>query len=179
MSEEIWKPIPNWINYEISNLGRVKRVACISSGRKLKERYINIIRSKRNNGKYIYLEVNLGTLHNHKNFSVARLILISFIGPPEDGEECRHLDDNPENCQLTNLAWGTRIQNRQDALINNKLAIGENNGMAKLTVNNVKIIKQIYKPYSKDFGSGALARKFNVNPLTILDIVNGRTWKNV
>lgn len=47
---------------------------------------------------------------------VHQLLLLTFIGPqPFPGAVGRHLDDNPMNYDLSNLAWGTRQDNADDA----------------------------------------------------------------
>lgn len=182
-NDEVWRTIPNWTNYKVSNLGRVKRIACWSDNnyRWLKERMVTIFKDSTRGAarKYVFVYVNLGTLANHKTVSVARLVLLAFVGAPKPGQECRHLDDNSENCILSNLAWGTRDENRVDAILNKRLATGERNGCAKLTKRAVLAIRRDYKPYSKTFGSVSLAKKYEVQPSTILDIVYKVTWKHV
>lgn len=41
-----------------------------------------------------------------RNRRVHRLVLEAFVGPCPPGMECRHLDDDPRNNRLDNLAWG-------------------------------------------------------------------------
>ncbi len=45
---------------------------------------------------------------------VHQLVLEAFVGPCPSGLECRHLDGNPDNNQLENLRWGTRLENMAD-----------------------------------------------------------------
>lgn len=47
----------------------------------------------------------------------------------------------------------------------------------KLTDEQAEYIRDNYIPYDKEFGSGALGRKFNVDRTVIGDIVKGRTYK--
>lgn len=54
---------------------------------------------------------------------------------------------------------------------------GENNPRAKLTARQVSHIRRIYKPRSKQYGSGALGRAYGVDADTILDIIHGRLWR--
>jgi hypothetical protein len=42
------------------------------------------------------------------------LVLRTFLGPPPEGMEARHLDDDPTNPVLRNLVWGTRSENIMD-----------------------------------------------------------------
>lgn len=45
---------------------------------------------------------------------VHRLVAQAFIGTPEPGVEVRHLNNNPTDNRLSNLAYGTRSQNVLD-----------------------------------------------------------------
>lgn len=45
---------------------------------------------------------------------VHRLVLQAFVGPCPDGLECRHLNGDPTDNRVENLAWGTPSENRQD-----------------------------------------------------------------
>ncbi len=44
-----------------------------------------------------------------------RLMAHAFLGPrPSEAHEVRHLDGNPRNNRVSNLAWGTRQENADD-----------------------------------------------------------------
>jgi hypothetical protein len=47
---------------------------------------------------------------------VHSLVILAFVGPRPDGEQVRHLNGNPADNRLTNLAYGTQSQNQQDSL---------------------------------------------------------------
>lgn len=177
---EEWRDIPGWPNYQASNLGRIKRLAgfSIDGKRRLRERILKQRNDpSRRGSNYIYTSVQLGNSEHHEPFSVARLVLLAFVGPPGPGEECRHLNDISTDCKLSNLAWGTRLENRQDAVNNGRMAKGERNGMAKLTESDIAAIRSRYKPYDRLHGSGGLARDYGVAPGTISDIISKRSWK--
>ena len=46
--------------------------------------------------------------------TVHQLILETFVGPKPKGGVGRHLNDNPLDNRLVNLAWGTRKENSDD-----------------------------------------------------------------
>lgn len=46
---------------------------------------------------------------------VHRAVLLTFRGPCPEGEECLHLDDIPFNNYLSNLKYGTHLENMQMA----------------------------------------------------------------
>jgi hypothetical protein len=106
--------------------------------------------------------------------SVHRLVLEAFRGPCPAGQQCRHLDGNPANNRLDNLAWGTPKQDAADKIIHGTIARGERHGRAKLTDNDVRVIRRILA----DGGSQSLAaRWFAVSKGTIQDIARGKNWR--
>ena len=117
--KETWRAVPGWGAYQVSNLGRVKRIAFRTPrGRNLPERMLSIHGKGR--------QVRLCVPHpNNREFSVAYLVLLAFVGEPptpygtKTGNSCaRHLDDHPANNKLGNLAWGTQTDNMADAVRN-------------------------------------------------------------
>ena len=56
---------------------------------------------------------------------------------------------------------------------------GQENFNARLTDDQVRYIRIHYIPYDKTFGAHALARKLNVVPTVIIDVVIFRTYKYV
>lgn len=101
---EIFKAIPGWEGYyEISNMGRVKRLERKETfgdnrGRVKPER----IRSFTSRGLTLSGGGRVERIHN-----VAQLVLRTFKGPALKGKPfARHLDDNHRNNELTNLRLG-------------------------------------------------------------------------
>jgi hypothetical protein len=45
-----------------------------------------------------------------------KLVLLAFVGPREVGLQTRHLDGDPSNNRLSNLAYGTAKENAQDTI---------------------------------------------------------------
>ena len=100
---------------------------------------------------------------------VHRLVLEAFVGPCPEGMECRHLDDDKLNNNLSNLQWGTRLENMADAVRNAKMSKGEGHWLAKLTEKNICEIKRLYSEGSHD--QNDLAKMFDVNQTGISKIV--------
>lgn len=178
MSAEQWKAIPGFQHFYASDQGRIRRGACVTPrGRHLRERVIAQRVDRSRNG-YSYVLVHLLTGKGYRPFSVARLVLLAWCGGPQDGEECRHLNDNSEDCRLANLRWGTRQENRDDMVRNGRSAAGERNGAAVLSSGQVRLIRNIYKKGSHTCGASALAYRFGVHVNTISDVVTRRTWRD-
>ena len=57
--------------------------------------------------------------------------------------------------------------------------LGSHNSNAKLTDEQVREIRKTYVPYSKEFGTVALAEKYGVTNRVVGLIVKNRAYKNV
>jgi len=125
--------------------------------------------------KVKYLCVHLSVKGNAKVISVHRLVARAFLGEPSSDQEVRHLDGNPRNNCLTNIAWGTKKENRRDRSLHGRdnLPYGEAASWSKLTEDRVRIIR------SSTDTSKNLGTRLGVKPSTIDDVRHGRTWKHV
>lgn len=94
------------------------------------------------------------------------------------GIQVRHACDNPPCVNPNHLLLGTNAQNMLDKVERGRQAHngGAKNGQAKLSDDQVAEIRAAYIFKSKEFGSQALAQKFNVSISTIQRVVNGSTW---
>ena len=97
--KEIWKDVEGYEGlYQVSNLGRVKR---ITTGRVLKP-------LKHSNG---YLMVKLSKNSIVYTKTIHSLVAQAFIPNPENKPEINHIDENKTNNNVSNLEWMTRKEN--------------------------------------------------------------------
>lgn len=161
---EIWKKIPGMLpRYEVSNLARV---------RSLRGPLPRLLSTLANKGyptaKVIRLDGSKGT------FGVHRLMLLAFRGEPRDMRmHAAHLDGNPRNCRLNNLAWATCRENHAHRLRHGTHQLGENNHRARLTAAQVRFIRK-----SHALGT-VLATKYKVSPANICLIRRRKNWKHL
>lgn len=115
MTEEEWRPIPGFENYEASNLGRVRSVthkAPTSPGR---YRTVNGRVRVATPGWKGYLDLVIRVDGVRKNRGVHQLVALAFLGPrPEGASMVCHRDGNNTNNVPGNLYWGTQLDNEQD-----------------------------------------------------------------
>lgn len=121
--------------------------------------------------------VNLSNGKRTKLVGVGRTVLEMFVGPAPEKTECCHKDDDPANNHLDNLYWGTHKQNCKDRDINGKTAMGTKHGMSKLTEEEVKRIRELYKTGKHTYQQ--LAYRFQVDLSNIAHIVKRHSWKHV
>ena len=107
---------------------------------------------------------------------VHHLVLEAFVGPCPPGKECRHLDGNPSNNHVSNLTWGTRLENMQDKVKHGTHNIGERAGRAILTE---KQVLDIRKRAANGEKMTKLAIEHNVSHSTIWFAVTRRSWKHI
>jgi hypothetical protein len=172
---EIWKPIPGWSSYEVSTLGRVRRVT-----RGQGARVGHILRP----GGKIYPSVVLNQDGKQRQYKTAVLVLMAFVGPRPKGLECCHEDDNPKNSELENLRWDTHKENAKDALKNGRMRIGQDNPRAILTEELVKKIREEHIPGRrgpgiKEGSMAFLAIRYNLPRTLISQALRKTAWRHV
>jgi hypothetical protein len=116
MSEREWRPVPGYVGrYEVCNEGLVRavprRIQTENGLRIIKQRVL-----KPHLNKDGYEAVGLWLNRHPKTFFIHRLVLEAFVGPMPEGNVTRHLDGNCRNNHLSNLAYGTRLENSADML---------------------------------------------------------------
>jgi len=78
-----------------------------------------------------------------KRWDIHRLVLATFSRMPLKGEDVRHLDGNPSNNSLENLAFGSRKDNMQDAIRHGTTCKGTKNARAILDEKAVLEIRNL------------------------------------
>jgi hypothetical protein len=179
MVNEVWKTLPEYDSYQVSNLGRIAsagRVVNSVQGSRRTSYGCSIIKSTDNGRGYklVTIQVNM----RRKNFYVHRLVAAAFLPNPENKKEVNHIDGDKANNRASNLEWATRLENIQHAKINGLSPIGESTGMAKLTESNVIEILDALKE-NPQLNKTALGRKFGVNCTAIIKISKGQRWKHI
>jgi hypothetical protein len=110
--EEVWKPIPDFEGYYVSNMGNVR-------GRK---GWI----LKQTTCKLGYKSVSLYTSKTeYINKRVSRLVALAFIPNPENKPDVDHINRNTGDNRLENLRWVTRSENQS----NRAVCFGETKGI--------------------------------------------------
>lgn len=166
---ELWKDVNGYEGlYQVSNQGRVKSIRS------------NKIHKKRltHDG---YVKATLTVNYKSKDFRVHRLVAEHFIPNPESKETVNHIDGNKENNNMDNLEWATRSeQNLHSYKLGLKQRmVGASNPCAKLTDEQVKEIRSLYVKGSKEFGTVALGRRYNVHAGVIEKVVKHISYKHL
>lgn len=157
------RSLPELPGYAIASDGRIKGpsgkwLACTPSG----------------NG---YRSFATGT-SPQKFWYVHQVVAMVYLGsPPSLAHEVAHLNGNPLDNHIDNLAWKTRAENQADRLRHGTSNRGERHPQSKLTAYNVSEIRQRYATggvLQRD-----LAAQFGVARKTISLALRGVTWGHV
>ena len=138
--EELWRPIPNYEGYyEASNLGRIRSVY----------RYKRVLKPMISNTGYE--RVDLFKNRHRKQYSVHRLVAITFVDNPDNKPFVNHRDENKINNCADNLEWVTHVENcRYGTAIERRT---KHFDYSKRKINNARQIEARSKPiaqYTKD-----------------------------
>jgi hypothetical protein len=96
-NKEVWLPIKDFDNYEISSLGKVRN--------------INTDRILKLTKKGGYMFIGLSSISKKKSIAVHRLVALAFIENPENKSQVNHKDKNRSNNNVSNLEWSTALEN--------------------------------------------------------------------
>jgi hypothetical protein len=109
-SEEIWKPIPGFPGYEVSDQGDVRSYRKRGRGGSF---YIDPHLLKPSpDGKYRQVCLRKNGQSHVKHIST--LVLLAFVGPKPSGLEACHNDGDHANDKLTNLRYDSHDGNMKD-----------------------------------------------------------------
>ena len=114
---EEWKPVVGYEGiYEVSSIGRIRtveRVAIRGNGRPHRVR--QTIRKTVTMPKG-YISVRLIRDGVNTTHTVHSLVLAAFVGPRPAGAISRHLNGDPGDNRVENLAWGSDSENQLDSV---------------------------------------------------------------
>ena len=154
--KEHWKHVVGFEGlYAVSTHGRV---ISLRKGEFLKPR----VRAKPHRPSDNYPHVDLTVNGKRTRVPVHKLVLTAWRGPRQEGQECRHLDGNNWNNELSNLRWGSFQDNRADWHKHRK--------QIKLTPELVRYIRSSTKSLRQ------LARELDVAKSTV-QYAKGTYWK--
>ena len=170
---EEWRPVVGYEGlYEVSSLGRVRSL----------DRWVRANSGRRRTGVRYFTPSPSGKSRKYKKVLlrnpdkqhlVHRLVLEAFVGPRPDNCEARHLDGDPSNNRLDNLAWGTKAENEADKVKHGTLLCGTANPASKLTEVDVLYIR------ASNERQVDLAKIYGVSQAVISAVRLRKIWKHV
>lgn len=93
---------------------------------------------------------------------------------PYNLEVCHHCD-NPSCVNPIHLFLGTQKDNLQDAASKNRMPYGENNPNSKITSDDVRKIRTLYRAHLHT--ASELAQMFGIKKRNVFRILSGELWR--
>lgn len=167
MIKERWVWVPGYEGrYRVSTLGKVRSVTRVThrNGRKYHahSRNMTLISSRRNP----YLRVVLTGPDGANTHQVHSLVLLAFRGPCPAGKQSRHLNGIGSDNRLSNLRYGTVLENAADRIRHGTFA-------RKLNLEDVVSIRE------SGVEARHLAKGFGVTTMCVQHVLNRKTWQHI
>lgn len=170
-SDDEWRAIPGWPEYQLSERGQLRRVHARNGPGP--GPFLKPWRNKQNG----YLYISLWRGNRRFQTTVHRLVALTFLGaPPSQKHVVAHNDGSRDNNHRSNLRWATLAENVRDTFIHGTHNRGSRNGQAKIDeICAVAILKMIEMQIPRSLA----AEGFGVSRQTVDDIVNNRRWRHI
>ena len=149
-----------------------------------------ILKTHPNQKGYHRVRVNLQS--KSRLVAVHRIVASTFINKPNEATEVNHISGNKNDNSVNNLEWTNHSLNIKHAKENGLLKRdeefckkiseskkGKPNKNRKLSDDDVRYIKNNYKPRDKKFGANALSEKFNISKSVLYSILRNEYYKDV
>lgn len=170
---EIWKAIPGYEAYEVSNLGNVRRWNLART--KARE----ITPTTYSNAPYKMFTVSKhgksGKMYLHR---VLATLFVPNDNPKENNNVC-FKDSNIANTDIQNLYWSNQkarmgVRKSEGKYLNGK-------GNARLTEEIVREIRKQWQNrlWEPCMTQAQMAKHYSVHPWTIYACLKGITWKHI
>jgi hypothetical protein len=168
MSTEIWKTLPGFEDYEVSDMGNVRRVSSGKGTRAMR----HLKPCKDRGGRMVFNARKDGKTQQWK---VHRAVMLSFKGDCPAGKEVAHIDGNQQNNRLENLIYATPKENNSHKVGHGTQPVGSKMWNAKLTEQDVISIRA----KSPQISYAKLAADYGVHLMTIAQVITRKTWKHL
>ena len=183
MSVEQWKPVAGFEGlYEVSDFGQVRSLDRTVRSRGGTRVIPGRIRRPglMTSGRYLFVPLHRPG-EKAENCSVHRLVLEAFVGPCPLGMEALHGRFGSLDNRLSNLRWGTHLENEadktRDGTRSKVRAVGEAAGRSKLTEGKVRELRRLRAEEGWTFAR--LGEHFGVTPRAALMVVHRLSWAHI
>lgn len=172
--EAEFRPIPGYPDYEVSDFGEVRTRLRKGNHLERKGQEWRLLKLRSNRG-YKAVSIRASKEDSYRNRNVHSLVMLTFVGPRPAGKECAHLNGDPGDNRLTNLAYCTPKENNQHKRLHGTNGAGEKNAMAKLQGWQVAEVRYLSE---KGVPQGRIATLFDIDQKQVSAITTGAVWQD-
>ena len=166
MGRSIWRNIDEHDGYQVSDRGEVRSYMNNRYGPSDKNPHM--LKPCKNAKGYDTVQLGRGVRK-----LVHRLVAEAFIPNPDNLPMVRHMDDNPSNNHVSNLAWGTQTDNMQDCVKHGRL-VGDTSYAIQAKRVPVRVFT-VTGDYIGDFSSmSEAARQLDIWTQHISSVLRGK-----
>lgn len=170
------KAIPDHEGYYVSEDGKVFSDR-IKGHRKAGS--VHEMKPHHNDKGYVLIKARNDITGKRDDLLIHRLVAEAFIPNPDNLPDVNHKHGVKDDNRVSELEWCTQLENTRHAIETGLYKPwGEDNGQAKLNWEQIQEIRNSYKPWDREFGGQALAKKYGVSDSTIDTIVRGLSWQD-
>lgn len=191
---EEWRDIESHKGlYQVSNLGRVKRLQTtrLNSNQHTSFQVIykeKIIRASPETKGYPQVALNFNVKRVAR---VHRLVAEAFLDPPSDEivAECvkagidyvpiNHKDSNTFNAKVSNLEWCSPSRNILHSVQQNRYNRPKGSKVHNAALTESDVVKIVEMLDNKEMSQEKIAEIYGVKQITISNIWTGRSWNHV
>lgn len=158
---EIWVPVPQAPNYEISNHGRVRPVVDITRGRPgfaVASRPAGVpLVPRPPSGTRRYPYVSLRYAGRNHEIAICRAVWKAFRDPLSHGESIKFIDGDVDNAAISNLRVTAHAQG----------------------VVNRDVVRRLREAYTNGVPVNEIARNLGLTTSTVSSVARGKGWKHL
>lgn len=188
--------------YRITREGKVftqtkRKIPIVGKGMEFLGKFKYILEPEREMSYTLNNRGYLSVVVRKKTHMLHRLVAQAYIPQPQGKDYVNHIDGNKLNNHVDNLEWCTIAENNQHARETGlhktskghklkyksdetkKIALSNLKDKSKLTPEQVRYVRSVHVPRSKEFSSTALATKFGTSVAAMNKIIKGQTYKDI
>jgi DNA-binding transcriptional regulator YiaG len=175
---EKWRVVPSAPRQKVSDMGRVCSRGRTTVDRRGCRRHYPAVLLQPTADVTGHLLVHVSRADGKRHAALVHgLVLEAFVGPRPSGYDIRHLDGDPSNNRVENLAYGTRAENEADKVKHGTTNRGERNGMSKVTPDVVRKIRRVYA--KGKYSQARIAKHFGLSREMVGRIVRRDSWAHL
>lgn len=188
--------------YRVTREGRVftqtkRKIPLVGKGMEFTGEFKFILEPEREMTYTLNNRGYLSVVVRRKTHMLHRLVALAFIPNIEGKSFVNHKDGNKLNNHVDNLEWCTASENNQHAretglnvqprgyklqykdAASKQKALSNLKDKSKLTPDEVRYVRQVHVPRSKEFSATALAEQFGTSVAAMSKIIRGETYKDI